>query len=98
MCIDKGLWVESVISRMCRLPSAIVELWVLTERGREMLLGPLLQLMHRLEQVEQGPPGRRLLRKNPLQIRPQQLAKHPAAGMHRPLLYELRVAAQRHML
>ena len=71
---------------------------MLTERGREMLLGPLLQLVHRLEQVEQGPPGWRLLRKNPLQIRPQQLAEHPAAGMRCPLLCGLRVAAQRHML
>ena len=71
---------------------------MLTKRGREMLLGPLLQLMHRLEKVEQGAPSRRLLRKHPLQLRPQQLAKHPAAGMHRPLLCELRVAAQRHIL
>lgn len=58
-----------------------MELWVLTKRGRKMLLGLLLQLMHCLKQVKQWAPGWRLLRKNPLQIRPQQLAEYSAAGM-----------------
>ena len=51
-----------------------------TEGSRVQPGGPLLQLVHCVEEVQQGAPGGRLLRQHPVQIRPQQLAEHPAAA------------------
>ena len=51
-----------------------------TEGSRVQSVGPLLQLVHCIEEVQQGAPRGRLLRQHPVQIRPQQLAEHPAAA------------------
>ena len=49
-----------------------------TKRGGEELLRLPLDLVHRMEEVEQRAFGGRLLCQHPVQIWPQQLAEHPA--------------------
>ena len=58
-------------------PAALKEL---TDCSRVQPAGPPLQLVHCIEQIQQGAPCGRLLAQHPVQIRPQQLAEHPATG------------------